>query len=104
MDEGKNSHHSQFFFMCSIILGTNSSYSSFVYCLLRIQYEVSRNQIHAKIFEELMQESEYRTSFQFEITREKIVLKLSFTDMSSNNVEHLVHVLSQSKISSALAH
>jgi hypothetical protein len=37
IDEGKNSHHSQVFCIFSIILGTNSSYCSFVYCLLNIQ-------------------------------------------------------------------
>jgi hypothetical protein len=35
---GKNSHHSQVFFMCSMIFGTRASYSSLVYCLFKMQY------------------------------------------------------------------
>jgi hypothetical protein len=48
---GKNSHHSHVFCMCSIIFGTNISYSSLVYCLFRIQYCLFFNQIQPKRLE-----------------------------------------------------
>jgi hypothetical protein len=51
---GKNSHHSQVVFICSIILGTSVLYSSFVYCLFSMQYDsLFFNQTHQKQLVEL---------------------------------------------------
>jgi hypothetical protein len=49
---GKNSHHSQVFIICSMIFGTSFLYSSFVYCLLQIQYFAFVSHTHQKIFEQ----------------------------------------------------
>ena len=43
------------FFICSNIFGTSVSYSSRVYCLLRMQYEELRSQIQPKRLEEFLQ-------------------------------------------------
>jgi hypothetical protein len=88
MEEGKNSHHSQVFFICSMILETRISYSSLVYCLFRMQYDLFFSQMHPKRFDEKEQNVEYSIFFHQHQNEKQVLYIFIVALFSYDNSAH----------------